>query len=204
MNDLIRRTIRTFLAKTRVFIIAVILIPIFSFFGIFSTTTAASTISLGTAGNFAILAGAGITSTGPANIGGDVGSYPTASITGIPWCNGCLAGTNHVGDLVTQTAKTDLQTAVNTLSTYATTNTVTSDLGGQTLGPGVYTGNTPIYFMSVNGTLTLDGGGDPNSLFIFKAVRLSTGSSGTQIKLINGANVCNVYWDLTTLLSLVQ
>src|ERR1019366_10357704 len=54
------------------------------------------------------------------------------------------------------------------------------------------------YFMSINGTLTLDGGGNSNSIFIFKSARLSTGSSGTQVKLTNGASACNVYWELIT------
>src|ERR1019366_6513205 len=141
--------------KTRIFLTAIIVTLTLTFFGFLGTTTAASTISLGASGNFAVLAGAGITSTGAASMGGDVGSYPTTTITGIPGCNGCLAGTNHLGDSVTQTAKTDLQTAITTLTSQATTHVVTTDLGGHTLSPGVYGVNNINYFMSINGTLTL-------------------------------------------------
>ena len=42
---------------------------------------AATTVPLGTAGAYAILAGSGITNTGITTISGDVGSSPTASET---------------------------------------------------------------------------------------------------------------------------
>ena len=155
MNDVLRRTVYSVLAKTRIFVTALVAILIFSFVGSFNTTSATSPITLGAAGNFAVLAGAGITNTGAASIAGDVGSYPTSTITGIPGCNGCLAGTNHLGDSVTQTARTNLQTAITNLTSYPTTHVVTTDLGGQTLSPGVYGVNNINYFMSINGILTL-------------------------------------------------
>ena len=39
-------------------------------------------VGLGTAGSFAVLAGAGITNTGPTTVNGDVGTFPTTSETG--------------------------------------------------------------------------------------------------------------------------
>ncbi len=67
---------------------------------------------LGTAGSFAVLAGAGITNTGPTTVNGDIGTFPTTSITGA--ASMTVTGTNHAGDAVTQKAKTDLVTAYNT------------------------------------------------------------------------------------------
>ncbi|MDO8604301.1 MAG: hypothetical protein Q7K40_02800 [bacterium] len=77
-----------------------------------SSVFAATSPSLGTADGFAILAGSGITIGGAVNtstITGDIGSYSTATITGIG--NAVLTGTNHAGDATTQGAKTALTTA---------------------------------------------------------------------------------------------
>lgn len=68
-----------------------------------------TTVDLGTAESFAVLAGAGITNTGPTTIIGDVGSHPTTTQTGFETVT--LIGNNHMGDAVTQQAKTDLVTA---------------------------------------------------------------------------------------------
>src|SRR5438045_3807389 len=73
---------------------------------------ASTTVPLGTARSFAILAGSGITNTGPTTVNGDVGTFPTTSITGAGSMT--ITGTNHAGDSVTQGAKTDLVTAYNT------------------------------------------------------------------------------------------
>src|ERR1051326_8092854 len=61
---------------------------------------------------FAVLAGAGITNTGPTTITGDVGSYPTLTQTGFSTVT-MVDGTNHGGDGVTQAAQTGLVTAYN-------------------------------------------------------------------------------------------
>jgi hypothetical protein len=66
-----------------------------------------------------------------------------------------------------------------------------ANLGGTTKPAGVYCTASGI---GVTGTLTLDGGGDPNATFVFQA-----GSSLTtagNIVLINGAQAKNVYWQV--------
>src|SRR5580692_9552427 len=64
---------------------------------------AATPVSLGTANTFAVLAGAGITNTGPTVVNGDIGTYPTPAITS----TGGLAqiGTVHAADAVAQQAQ---------------------------------------------------------------------------------------------------
>ena len=72
---------------------------------------AATAVPLGTAASFAVLAGAGITNTGPTTVNGDLGTFPTTTVTGAGSIT--VNGTNHAGDGVTQQAKTDLVTAYN-------------------------------------------------------------------------------------------
>src|SRR6202162_4918196 len=90
---------------------------------------AAQTVPLGTADSFAVLAGSGITDTGPTTVRGDLGTYPTTSETGI--ASVTITGTDHSGDAVTQGAKTDLTTAYNTAAGEGTTTAIAADLDGQ-------------------------------------------------------------------------
>src|SRR3984893_9434585 len=124
---------------------------------------AATAVPLGTAGSFAVLAGAGITNTGPTTVNGDVGTYPT--ITMIGTSSMTINGTNHASDGVTQQAQSDLVTAYNNAAAQGPTNPIVADLGGQTLTPGVYNSGSTI---GVTGALTLNGGGDPNAVFVFQ------------------------------------
>jgi hypothetical protein len=67
-----------------------------------------------------------------------------------------------------------------------------------TLPPGVYS-SIPASSLSVaSGNLTLDGGGNPQAVWIFQAgstltTTLNGGASGNII-LTNGASPCNIYW----------
>ena len=67
------------------------------------------------------------------------------------------------------------------------------DLGGLTLGAGVY--NDPSSFW-ITGTLTLDGGGDPNAVWIFQAGSTLITGSGSNVALIGGAQASNVFWQV--------
>ena len=65
-------------------------------------------------------------------------------------------------------------------------------MGGQTLTAGVYSNGT----FGITTTLTLDGGGDPNAIFVFQsAATLITADGGaSKVLLTNQAQACNVYW----------
>ena len=154
-------------------------------------SAAATAVPLGTADSFAVLAGAGITNTGPTTINGDIGTYPTTTITGGTLFT--LNGTNHAGDGVTQTAKTDLVTAYNTAAGQGPTTPIAADLGGQILVSGVYNSASSI---GLSGTLTLNAAGNPNAVFVFQAASTLTTASGSQVSLINGAQACNVFWQI--------
>lgn len=162
-------------------------------FALGSNAVAAPTpVGLGTAGSFAVLAGTGITNTGPTTITGDIGTFPTTSITGVTSLT--LSGTNHAGDSVTQGAKIDLVTAYNTAAGEGPTTAIPADMVGQTLTPGVYNSAGAIH---LSGVLTLDPGQlGPNAVWVFQAGSDLITASGSKVVMLNGAQSCNVYWQV--------
>lgn len=153
---------------------------------------AGTQVPLGTAIGFAVLAGSGITNTGATTITGDVGTFPTT--TEIGFGSVTLTGTNHFGDATTQTAKTDLTAAYTNAAGQGLDFPIVADLGTMSpLIPGVYNSGSSI---GLTGTVVLDGGGDPNAVFIFQASSTLTTASGSRVVLINGAQACNVFWQV--------
>jgi hypothetical protein len=148
-------------------------------------------VGLGTSGSFGVLAGAGVTNTGPTTINGDVGTFPTTSVSGA--ASMTITGTNHAGDAVTQGAKNDLVTAYNTAAGESPSTAVPADLGGRTLTAGTYNSASSL---GLTGALTLNGGGNPNALFVFQAGSTLTTASSSTVSLINGAQACNVFWQV--------
>ncbi|HVS50191.1 MAG TPA: ice-binding family protein [Candidatus Dormibacteraeota bacterium] len=150
-----------------------------------ATALAATDPGLGTAGNFAVLAGTGtsLTNTGPSWITGAIGA--AAGITGFP---PGTAGPQHNADAVYIQAQTDLGNAfTNASGQPVTTDYSGVNLGGLTLGPGVYNQSTA---PTLTGTLTLSGGG----VYIFKAGSTLITASGARVSLINGAQPCDIFW----------
>ena len=151
---------------------------------------AAVAVPLGSADSFAILAGAGITNTGPTTVSGDIGTFPTTSETG--FASVTQSGTNHAGDSVTQDAKNALVTAYNNAANQGPTSPIVGlTLGGKTLVRGVYNSGSTI---DLTGTVTLDGQGDPDSVFVLQAGSALTTATSSSVALINGARSCNVFW----------
>lgn len=150
------------------------------------------TVGLGTATSFAVLAGSAITNTGPSVMNGNIGSYPTSTISGFP--PGLVNGTNHGGDAVTQGAKTDLVTAYNDAAGRTPVTTVPTELGGTTVTGGTYSSAAGTF--GITGNVTLNGQGDPSSVFIFQMASTLTTATGSSVSLINGAQSCNVFWQV--------
>lgn len=156
------------------------------------TAQAASTVvPLGTADSFAVLAGAGITNTGPTTLTGDIGTFPTTSISGD--ASIVQTGTDHAGDAVSQGAKSDLVVAYGNAAGQGPTIPVTADLAGLSLTAGVYNSASSL---GLTGQLTLDAAGDPDAVFVFQAGSTLTTGSGSSVVLTNGAQACNVYWQV--------
>ena len=126
---------------------------------------AATAPSLGAAESFAVLGASTVTNTGPTVITGDLGIHPSnaSSVTGFP--PGQVIGATHFADAVALLAKNNAITAYNNLASQACNATISADLGGTTLTPGVYCSASS---MGLTGTLTLDAQGDPNAVWVFK------------------------------------
>ncbi|MCG2802529.1 MAG: DUF3494 domain-containing protein [Cellulomonas sp.] len=159
--------------------------------GVAGPAEAATPVGLGTATSFAVLAGAGVTNTGPTTLNGDLGTFPTTSISGAGSLT--VTGTVHGGDAVTQDAKTDLVTAYGVAAGQASNQTISADLAGATLVSGVYTSASS---MGLSGALTLDAAGDPDAVFVFQVASALTVAGGSQVLLTNGAQACNVIWQV--------
>jgi hypothetical protein len=158
-------------------------------------------VNLGSAANFAVLAGSGVSNTGvTTHLYGDVGSFPTATI------NGLLAGNvtgilYTVADPIVGTAKTDLTTAYNDAQGRSLNAiSLPGQLGGLTLAPGLYvnSSSTGISGTGSNAILTLDAGGNANAVWIFKMGSTLVTDAGTSIVLAGGAQWSNIYWSVGT------
>ncbi|TMK39094.1 MAG: DUF3494 domain-containing protein [Actinobacteria bacterium] len=148
-------------------------------------------VGLGTASSFAVLAGSTVTNTGPSVVNGDLGVSPGTAVTGFP--PGTVNGTIHAADAVAAQAQTDTTTAYNDAAGRTPAVSVSGDLGGSTLTPGVYKASSSL---GLTGDVTLDAQGDPNAVFIFQVGSTLTTASSSRVLLINGANACNVFWQI--------
>lgn len=152
---------------------------------------AATTVGLGSASSYAVLAGSTITNTGSSVLSGSLGLSPGTSVTGFP---PGTSGTQEITTAQALQAQNDLTTAFNAAGAQAG-STVSGDLSGQTLVAGVYNSASSL---GLTGTLILDGQGDPNAVFIFRMGSTLTTGSGSNVSLINGAQACNVFWQVGT------
>ena len=146
---------------------------------------------LGRASGFTIFTSAGeITIDGASEVTGDVGNYIGAFHLTTP---ATINGSQFLqGSTETVAAKTDLDLAYDYISTLSGT-VLGVTMGDTTLTPGIYQTGT---LTTLDGTLTLDGQGDPNALFIIKIGGAFATGSGAIVQLINSASLCNVFWQI--------
>jgi hypothetical protein len=148
-------------------------------------------VGLGTVAAYSVLGGQTVTNTGPTTMVGELGVSPLKAITGFP--PGHAAGATHAGDAQAAKAQSDLTTAYNDAAGRAATASVAGDLVGKTLTAGVYKSTGTL---NVSGALTLNGQGNPNSVFIFQVASDLTTASASHIVLTNSAQACNIYWQV--------
>ena len=157
-------------------------------------TTVQVTVPLASAGNLAVLAGTSVSNTGATTVTGDLGLSPGSSVGGFP--PGILNGTQHVNDAIANQAKIDLTAAYNDAAGRSSTDMVTlsGNIGGLTLTPGLYKSTSSLAVSS--GDLTLDANGKPNAIFIIQIASTLTTTSGRKIILSGGALASNIFWQV--------
>jgi len=167
-------------------------------------------VGLGKADSFGVLAGQAVSNSGSSTVNGDLGVSPGTAVTGFP--PGRVNGRIHAGDALAGQAQSDLRAAYNDAAGRAPFVSEPGELGGLTLIPGVYRAASPPILLArpralsgspastgsfdLTGVLTLDAQGDPNAVFVFQAGFTLTTAAGSQVRLLNGAQSCNVFWQI--------
>jgi hypothetical protein len=155
----------------------------------------APTVPLGTSVNYAVLGGSTVTNTGNSTLDGSLGLSPGTSITGFPPGRVIPPGTIDTTNDAANQAKADLTAAYLNAAGRPIDATTTENLTNLKLGAGVYAGPSKSA-LSLTGPLVLDGAGDPSSVFIFQTNSTLITGSGSTVTLINGAQECNVFWQV--------
>jgi ice-binding like protein len=172
------------------------------FAGIFAIPTSASaaivpTVGLGVAASYSVLGGSEVTNV-PAlgtDLSGDLGVSPGTVITGFSPTEGHVHGTTRIppqsdgAQAANGTAYGDAEGRTGGASVGSAIQ------GATTKGPGVYKAAAALL---LGGTLTLDGQGNRNAVFIFQVPDQLTVESGTHINMIGNAQQCNVFWQVGT------
>jgi len=155
-----------------------------------SALGAAASVGLGSATSFSVLAGSTVTNTGPTTMFGDLGLSPGSSVTGAPH----VLGASHIDDAVAIGAKNALTTAYNDAASRPSNGSAGTELAGQVFLPGVRTATGALLLSS--GSVTLDAQGNPNAVFVFQIGSTLITGSNTSVVLVNGAQACNVFWQV--------
>lgn len=163
-----------------------------------SAVSAQATVDLGDADSFGALSFTAMTNAGADTVvNGDIGSSTSidAGVTH-PGFAAYGAGSPELAN-----AQASLLTAYNFAEAQAPNQpSITGvNLAGRTLAPGVYNSSSGI-LISGPIALTLDGGGDSSSVFIFQAASSGdlTVDPTSSVTYTNGAQPCNVFWKVNS------
>ena len=149
-------------------------------------------VPLGAAGPFAVLAAAAVTANAGTVINGNLGWGTAYSPPA-----GTLNGT-ATGPLASWPAPQAAMTAAYNDLVSRPSTPIAAELGGTTRFAGVYNSLADVAF-AITTDLTLDAENDPNAVFIFKTgptAGLNTTATTGNVLLINGAQACNVFWQV--------
>lgn len=146
-------------------------------------------LDVGDAASFSVLAGSSIVSPGTSAVDGDLGVGVGGAIGGFP--PGTLGGVQHVGDDAAGLAKSALVAAYADGTSRAADSTFFGDQNGVTFFAGVH---ETLAAFELTGTLTLDGEGDANAVFIIH-IRAAMNIGEDSIVVLTGeATAANVFW----------
>jgi len=159
----------------------------------------------GAAASYAVLATTAVTNPATplalTTVTGDMGAVSCDGFvlgTGCSLGFGTVSGATNLNNAAYTTALAASNTAYNTLAATPFDFTFTC------LGTGVGCSNNlapGVYFSSLsstllNGTLTLNGGGDPNALWIFETAFGLTTGSGSSVVVTGAGQGAGLYWEV--------
>jgi hypothetical protein len=158
-------------------------------------------VALGTAGTYSALGRTNVVnSLGPTTLSGDLGvtaddTNVPGTITGFGALMATVGGATHVNDAPAIQAQADLVIAYDDAK--GRPHTPSDDFGGDqngvTFHPGIH---HTIAAFALTGTLTLDGDGDPASVFIFQVDAALNTAAASHVILTNGAQASHVFWQV--------
>jgi hypothetical protein len=153
-------------------------------------------VNLGAADPYAILAGLSFTNVGTSTLNGtggnDIGITTAGTAAYVP---GTLVGLGHVtqADAPTADAQAAALSAFNAARAIPNAIPMEAVLTALTLTPGTYQAPSAAG-MAANATLTLDGQGDPNAVFVLRVPAAVVIGADAKIILSRGTQAANVFW----------
>jgi hypothetical protein len=165
----------------------------------FAFTVSAQAPNLGAASTFAWFTATGaLTNTGTTVIYGDIGTG-TGLYSGGP----TVFGNVHLADAVAVQAAMDVQAAYTAMS-----GLMCDSIMGTPFGNGLVLAPGRVYCITMaaqlQGELIMDAKGDSSAIFILKINGALSTAVGSSVSLINGANFCNVYWQVAGAVSISE
>ncbi len=164
-------------------------------FGASADAAIVPTVVLGPAAKYAVLGHETVTNTGDSTLDRSLGLWPGTEITGFPPGIVNPPGTTDTTNIAAQDGQAALTAAYVNAKGRSVSATTTADLANLELQAGVYSGPNKSA-LGLTGPLVLDGAGNLDSVFIFQTNSTLITDSSTTITLINGAQECNVFWQV--------
>ncbi len=159
-----------------------------------AVAAAQPTVNLLSTTPYGVLAGTTVTNVPPTTINGALGLSPGSAVTGAP----TVTGATNIDNPAAVQAKSDLTKAYTDAANRTPSTVLASPaLDGLTLPAGLYSSAVGL---TLSGTVTLNGGGDANAVFIFQTAGSATllTASSSSVVLENGAQACNVFWQVAS------
>jgi len=151
-------------------------------------------VALGSASEFAVLAGSSINNIGKTTIHGELGLSPGLWVGGFP--QDIFVWTQQTNAIRSSQAKLDLTAAYTDAESRRSDDVVHlyGNIGGLTLTPGLY--NSTSSLVISKGDLTFDALGKADAVFIIQIATVLSTRPETKVILKGGALASNIFWQV--------